>query len=357
MDATRAVAAIAVVASHARDLVLSDFNGQAAWSGFYLLTGLGRQAVIIFFVISGFWIAKSVLEGAANSHFWRDYLVSRLSRLYIVLIPALCLGGLVDYIGHHQLGLPIYTLSDANSLQEGSIDSISLRNFFGNAFYLQRIFFPVFGTNGPLWSLAYEFWFYIWFPALFLILFRRFSILLISLALAFFAPALIAYFAIWLIGVSVFVLNRALEQSATIKTSSLATMPALFVAMIIFVLCVLISAVDGSYFSEFALALSFGFLLILMLRLDYMMFSPPAWLARFGSRSSFSVYIIHFPILVFGFGLARSERLQVGAVSTTWVVILTMFAVASGWVFSLFTEAHTKRLQEFISKQFKSREN
>ena len=236
MDATRALAAIAVVASHARDLIVSDYQGQIGWSGFYLLTGLGRQAVIVFFVISGFWIGKSVLEGAANSHFWRDYLVNRLSRLYIVLIPALCLGGLLDAIGHHQLGLPVYTLSEAHSMRDVSVASLSIPNFLGNALYLQSILVPVFGTNGPLWSLAYELWFYIWFPALFLVFSRRIGILLISLALIWFAPMLAAYFAIWLIGVVVFFVNRVLDQPAASRAATLATMPALFIAMILFAL-------------------------------------------------------------------------------------------------------------------------
>lgn len=356
MDATRAIAAIAVVASHARDLVVSDYQGQIAWSGFYLLTGLGRQAVIVFFVISGFWIGKSVLEGAANSHFWRDYLINRLSRLYIVLIPALCLGGLLDAVGHHQLGLPVYTFSEAHSMRDVSVASLTVPNFFGNALYLQSILVPVFGTNGPLWSLAYEFWFYIWFPALFLLRSRRFSILLISLALVWFAPMLAAYFAIWLIGVAVFFLNRVLDKPAANRTAALATLPALVVAVILFALGVAGSSIDGSYLAEFALALSFGLLLLLLLRLDVRLWSPPGWLARFGSRSSFSVYIVHFPILVLAFGLARADRLQIGAVSASWVVLLTGFAVAGGWAFSLLTEAHTKRLQKYIYGQFTPRE-
>ena len=33
-----------------------------------------------------------------------------------------------------------------------------------NAFFLQTIVGPTFGSNGPLWSLAYEWWYYVLFP-------------------------------------------------------------------------------------------------------------------------------------------------------------------------------------------------
>jgi hypothetical protein len=33
-----------------------------------------------------------------------------------------------------------------------------------NAFFLQTIAGPTFGSNGPLWSLAYEWWYYVLFP-------------------------------------------------------------------------------------------------------------------------------------------------------------------------------------------------
>ena len=34
----------------------------------------------------------------------------------------------------------------------------------GNLFFLQTIFVPPFGSNAPLWSLSFEFWYYLLFP-------------------------------------------------------------------------------------------------------------------------------------------------------------------------------------------------
>ena len=89
--------------------------------------------------------------------------------------------------------------------------SVALRStapvFFGNLFFLQSVVSPVFGSNGPLWSLSYEFWYYILFPALMLAaaswlgLRARLVYLGLAVLLAWFVGAQISlYFLIWLMG-------------------------------------------------------------------------------------------------------------------------------------------------------------
>ena len=43
-------------------------------------------------------------------------------------------------------------------------NELTARNFFGNLFYLQTIVCHSYGSNGPLWSIANEFWYYVLFP-------------------------------------------------------------------------------------------------------------------------------------------------------------------------------------------------
>ena len=45
---------------------------------FYFLTGLGHQAVIIFFVLSGFFVGGSILKNLENFSFKR-YFTTRLT--------------------------------------------------------------------------------------------------------------------------------------------------------------------------------------------------------------------------------------------------------------------------------------
>ena len=159
---------------HLRGLFFVDFpfiaNKSLLISGLYAVTGYGHQAVMIFFVLSGYFIGTSVMESVgARRWSWRTYLVSRFTRLQLVLFPALILGGLWDRIGMRiPQAAPIYF----GALYKFYVPSVALRStfpiFLGNLFFLQSIVSPVFGSNTPLWSLSYEFWYYILFPVLIL---------------------------------------------------------------------------------------------------------------------------------------------------------------------------------------------
>jgi len=132
----------------------------------YVLTGAGHQAVIIFFVLSGFLIGSSVWRKTGQQRWdWRDYLLHRLTRLWLVLIPALVLCALWDAIGLHSHAAPL--LYTGQVLNHVTFDVQSTHNwgtFFGNLFFLQDTVTRTFGSDGPLWSLANEFWYYLLFP-------------------------------------------------------------------------------------------------------------------------------------------------------------------------------------------------
>jgi peptidoglycan/LPS O-acetylase OafA/YrhL len=63
-----------------------------------------------------------------------------------------------------------------------------------------RFYVPVFGTNGPLWSLAYEWWFYMFYPVLFFI--NRFSSILSALFV------ILLYILINLLDFNIIILNK-----------------------------------------------------------------------------------------------------------------------------------------------------
>ena len=66
----------------------------------YFITGLGHQAVIVFFVLSGFLVGGSVVRNFKQNNFSpKQYLINRVSRLYVVLLVALPVGYLLDWIG------------------------------------------------------------------------------------------------------------------------------------------------------------------------------------------------------------------------------------------------------------------
>src|SRR5437870_4126829 len=105
-DVVRGFAALTVVVGHIRGLFFANWVSLPSYSRtpvlnlFYFLTGLGRQAVMVFFVLSGFFIGWSVISSVRSGRWsWRGYLVRRLTRLGIVLVPALLLTALWDLAG------------------------------------------------------------------------------------------------------------------------------------------------------------------------------------------------------------------------------------------------------------------
>jgi peptidoglycan/LPS O-acetylase OafA/YrhL len=108
---------------------------------FFILTRFYHEAVIVFFVLSGFLVGGRAIERIASGSFRHlDYMIDRFSRIMVPLVPALILTAAVGLIIGH---------------------AFNLLDFIGNLFSLQEIFVPPFGGNGPLWSLSYEVWFYV----------------------------------------------------------------------------------------------------------------------------------------------------------------------------------------------------
>ena len=170
LDLIRALAACAVMVGHLRALFFVDFRqlSHKSWplQALYFLTGFGHQAVIIFFVLSGFLISSTVIRSYVLGKWsWRDYAVNRATRLYVVLIPGLLLGFFWDRLGSWLFaakGIYAHPLTDLGPAVP--LQNLTPGNFLGNLFFLQTILCDTFGSNGPLWSLANEFWYYVLFP-------------------------------------------------------------------------------------------------------------------------------------------------------------------------------------------------
>ena len=67
LDLVRGLSALLVMLGHLRSFLFLDF-GELHGAGviaklFYFCTGLGHQAVMVFFVLSGYFVGGSVLSG------------------------------------------------------------------------------------------------------------------------------------------------------------------------------------------------------------------------------------------------------------------------------------------------------
>lgn len=212
LDAVRALAALAVVYGHAEGLFLMHHlrSGRTWFTNFLTLgMAMAHVAVMVFFVLSGYLVGGSVLKSMErNTWSWKGYLIRRLSRLYVVLIPALGLTALLDWIGMHQAqAAPMYT---------AGVDAVTRltnwRALAASLVFLQDIHGHCFGSDLPLWSLACEFWYYILFPLMALAVLqkrRRWLHAGIAAGLAVFCGwNAMLLFPGWLAGVGIGVLAR-----------------------------------------------------------------------------------------------------------------------------------------------------
>jgi peptidoglycan/LPS O-acetylase OafA/YrhL len=148
-DLLRLLAAILVIASHSYPL--SGRTDEIFAQYFTYDTG-GGFAVAAFFVISGLLITRSALENDG----W-DFLLARVLRL----MPALLFVGVLQYL---VIG-PIFTVTPLSTYFKVEIyHPLRTATLFWNNFHLSGVFTKniVTSVNGSLWTLPYEFVFYLW---------------------------------------------------------------------------------------------------------------------------------------------------------------------------------------------------
>jgi peptidoglycan/LPS O-acetylase OafA/YrhL len=198
----RGLAAVEVVAAHLRAQLYPSLKSLPDPSLWYqvlaFFTGFSHQAVVIFFVLSGWLVGGSLLNKLKQPMILLSYAIDRLTRLWIVLVPAFLL----------TLVFAIVTdIVDWHVADFSSDNPYSVAAFAGNLFGVQDIAVPRFGENFALWSLAYESWYYVMFPLLLLPLIAttrlgRLAAACIALLLAWhLSVAIVLYFGIWMLGV------------------------------------------------------------------------------------------------------------------------------------------------------------
>lgn len=353
MDAIRFVAAVLVVLNHVRSMVLVDYPvaigaGPVAKAVYYL-AGFGHQSVMVFFVLSGFWITGAVVRRDGQPHFWAGHMIDRVSRLGIVLVPVLVLGGALDLVGFRLVAPSFY--SPANGVRQIAdlATTLSWTSLGANLVFLQSLVAPPFGSNGPLWSLAYEFWYYIWFPALWMLWRRQPSLALATLALGLAFPRLAEGFLSWLCGTALYFICEAAKRRGWIGKRGLAR-PLLIAGGTALLLCLAYSRAHPLW--QFgALTISAVFAISLF---GLYLFVPPQLrllnpIAAYGARSSFSLYSVHYPLVALAVALlSPSQRLQPGMGSLALMAGMIGLAIVVGFLFSRATERNTTWLRRLL---------
>jgi peptidoglycan/LPS O-acetylase OafA/YrhL len=361
LDLIRGLSALAVCAGHLRAVIFQDFGQHAGswWRPFYFATGLGHQAVMVFFVLSGFFVGGSVLKKGADFQ-WRDYAMARLIRLWTVLLPALAVTFVVDLVTsavspdviHGQ-----YYAAWTSGPRPGAFSS-DWHTWLANVLFLQTVISPVFGTNGPLWSLANEFWYYLIFPFCAVAVglcgrgrvSRRIAAAVVAAAcLAWLPKGFGVGYLVWLLGVGVwFVAVKGFLRKGAAVVACIGT--------VLFGLSLVASKMPGGLNSwlsaDFLIGIAFTVLAAGLVSLS----GPRKWprpiaaCVRALSEFSYSLYVVHFPILVLiGATCYRDHQLAPGPMALLqyagWLAVLMAVAAAFWWAF----ERRTNEVRLFVT--------
>jgi peptidoglycan/LPS O-acetylase OafA/YrhL len=359
LDLVRFGAALLVLFGHARGLYFESIT-QMPDAGlgtrlFYLLTGVHYEGVMLFFVVSGFLVGGSVWRNLETRRFdARLYLVNRFSRIYLVLVPALVLVFAVELLGKHFLAdtrfyamRPLFPSEVADGWTWNQIPC--------HLAALQGVVCAPWGADPPLWSLGWEWVFYLVGPVLFAIWLLPLRPLLRGIGFVCLGASLVSllgvgqwllWFGVWLSGVGASLVATRREVP---MVAGLAGLILCAVAIVLSRTTLLPSlGADAGVGLGLAVALSCR----QISNADIL-----RTLAARGASFSYSLYLIHLPVGVFIGGML--ERLgwprtliPPGPEAYAAFAVIVAAALVVAYVFAQFTEKHTARFRRFLSKPF-----
>ena len=315
-NVARGIAALLVCIDHAFGLFLEPhFGGAAAASHFFALAA--HWSVMVFFAISGFLITMSILANIERNATFslREYLIARAARIYpplafsvaltcvlYLVVQSFALAGssaeLPYRVGTFPLMREVFSLTRRDAL-----DVLTMNN-------------GMLLANGPLWSLYIEWWIYVVVGlAVFVFCTRRLVRKLIWAGVLVLAVSrlhsvnshAIFYLGIWLFGGAMALANYRAGWFATRRYDVIGVLLAL-TCILAWLEPKLILA-GGHFFGwpenvvQFVLCAFWCALILPGQRIG----KTTAWNALFHlGECSFSLYILHFPLMLFMLSLLQS---------------------------------------------------
>lgn len=355
LDGLRGIAALYVVIGHARGFLWEGYSDgyllhPDKYSFFEKITmyGLGlfkfgHEVVLFFFVLSGFLIhlkyAKKYKNNPESEFDYRNYFFRRAKRIYPPFLFAILLTYLLDSLGS-QLGYSLY--NGTKKLEAFEISQIhDFETLLGNFFFLFKTYVPIFGTNGPAWSLKYEWWFYMLYPLVMLIgrkaIFKS-TICILFLFIASFFPSIwpeelarevFSMMLSWWFGV---LLAEIFTGRINVKFQHTS-----FLIIFLFIAPILAKENAVLYYTTIALGMS-GLISMFFWaqqnEVNLNVLEKLKWLGDF----SYTLYIIHFPILMLFSGWWMSNHNNTRPINIGLVVIGVIAVTIMAYIIHFITE-------------------
>jgi peptidoglycan/LPS O-acetylase OafA/YrhL len=356
MNLLRGIASLQVAAAHLRAEIYPGLRGLEepgiAYTALAFFTGFAHQAVMVFFLISGWLVGGSLLNKLGQPRALRSYAIDRVTRLWTVLAPTLFM-----MLG---IGLVIGAVTPEPAGFGPAAGDFSAGAFAGNLLGLQTILVDRFGGNYALWSLANETWYYIQFPLLVFVFTGRGLLqqaacaVLLALTVAFLPFVMTLYFGIWLLGAAF----SRIRVETTFATRMLLLAAAIGISVYYRIFGLNDDILPESFGQDVICTLS---VVVLLGAMHQPIDRQSAILRRLGgfgkwlSEFSFTLYVLHVPMidLMQHIGLTQFGRhkLDPGS-SADFAIYFGMLAIlmASAYLSYLVFERNTYRVRRFVKQ-------
>lgn len=329
--------------------------------GIDMLTTAGSEMVMIFFVLSGFFIAMS-LQNAKGSFVQRlqQFYVVRIIRIYTPYIASIIIGVAV-LLWIRRFAPELYhadTHREFNNRLITANQNLDFINFLKSLLFLKNK--EYIGFNFAYWSLLYEGIFYIIVPFVFL---RKRMYLFVSLLLmvsgAFivnryhpghiFMRYLFEYNFYFALGQFIYIYKEQILS----KFDGRNYKPFLITASLgLFILFDMLALAKQHFWAGIAAGISAFCLIVVFLKYEF----KKSWfikgIIKLG-EISYSLYLVHLPVLIFMYVIVFKYSNELVFYNRIWYVTGILVSVIAGIILYRLVEKPSMNVINQVKKNFK----
>lgn len=354
LDLIRFLAAFLVMACHYRGAFLPEFSDVPISErnifsfSFYCITRLGEEAVLLFFVLSGFLVGGKLIERVQYGTFnLQSYALDRSVRILLPLISALILSVIV------------------NKLTDKPVEWLTV---LGNLLSLQGIWCEP--QIEVLWSLSYEVWFYILGGGIAILSTTKktsaqiYAVIIILISLLVFTRLAPLYLFIWIMGAIAYALLPSKGNKIVLIISGILTFVTITMLELNF---------EGNFSLDIskwlptsnrkALSILFAFFTAVFLN-NVVLFKPKrkiwlivnkigTWLAAF----SYTLYLVHVPLMNIFKWMGAERAISLSERSVSIYFGLLFCGLLGSYLIYLLFEKHTGEIKKLIRTYVLSSQN
>lgn len=310
LDSFRGLSALIVLFAHANQILIAPTT-----MSFYGIAGLLAQgAVMVFFVLSGFLIGKSLTRNINKNHSLdlTTYFKDRFNRIYPPFLFSIFLVGFLYFLAPFFFATnSVNFFPSENYLARQSFD-INIQSVISSLLFLNGFIGDTISVNGPLWSLSYEVWYYILAALMLKSSKPIYAILSIALliVLSVLNKEFLVHSIVWFLGLFLCILHNNQYHNNVINKICyfFGTIGTIFFGYIFLATQYNIPSLHYSLLDKYSLILyklSLGLFTVCFINSILRGTLKFTDLFKSASSYSYTLYIIHFPILLFVFGITQ----------------------------------------------------